>query len=209
LELLQKNDILDVRLGDHVDREMTIMFVDIEGFTALAESMDSFSVFTLINRYLRQVGPVVRKQGGFIDKYIGDAIMALFPQPSDAVRAAVELLQVLKTFNGTSPEGTPELAVGIGIHCGSVCFGVLGEDQRMQGTVIGDAVNVAARIEGLTRKYHARVLISEAAKQLLADDAVWEFRFIDKVPIRGRRGTTGVWEVVVSEDASGCPDGGS
>lgn len=197
LRLLGKSDILDLRLGDHVEAEMTIMFADIEGFTALAESMPSSRIFALINDYLSHVGPVVREHRGFIDKYIGDAIMALFPRPDDAVDAAVALLGALAEFNRSGVEvGAPTLSIGIGIHCGVVSFGILGENQRMQGTVIGDAVNVAARIEGLTRRYGAGILISEAVKSRVTEDTSRRYRLIDKVSIRGRRGSTVVWEIL-------------
>jgi adenylate cyclase len=197
LRLLGKVDILELQLGDHVEREMTILFADIEGFTTLAESMAPPAIFALINDYLSHVGPVVREHGGFIDKYIGDAIMALFLRPNDAVEASVALLAALGEFNRKQAlAGEGALSVGIGVHCGTVSFGILGENQRMQGTVIGDAVNVAARIEGLTRAYGAGILISEAAKALVRDDASWTYRLIDTVPIRGRRGSTVVWEVL-------------
>lgn len=197
LDLLGKTGIVGVRLGDHVEREMTIMFADIVGFTSLAESMSSVETFALINHYLSKVGPVIREHDGFIDKYIGDAIMALFVRPSDAVEAAIHLLATLEALNDEfAATGAARLSIGIGIHCGVVSFGILGEDRRMQGTVIGDAVNVAARIEGLTRRFGAGILISEAVRAALGDGQAWAYRSIDEVLIRGRRTSMVVWEVL-------------
>ena len=100
--------------------------------------------------------------------------------------------------------GGARLSIGVGIHCGVVSFGILGEDRRMQGTVIGDTVNVAARIEGMTRRFGAGILISEAARAALGEGRAWAYRAIDEVQIRGRRTTMRVWEVLApgAEDAS-------
>lgn len=197
LRLLGKSDILELRLGDHVEREMTVMFADIEGFTALAESMTPVDAFTLINDYLHHVGPKIREHGGYIDKFIGDAIMAVFLHPKEAVDAAVALHGALRELNaGRADAGEVRLGVGIGIHHGMMSLGILGERQRMQGTVIADAVNVAARIEGLTRSYGAGILVSDAARAHLGEDSSRAYRFIDHVQLRGRREEMVVWEAL-------------
>ncbi|HEY0133398.1 MAG TPA: adenylate/guanylate cyclase domain-containing protein, partial [Nannocystis sp.] len=173
------------------------MFVDIVGFTAMAESMSSTETFNLINDYLHHVGPKIREHGGFVDKYIGDAIMAIFLRPVEAVDAAVALLGALRDFNaGRLRDGQSTLGIGIGIHHGMMSFGILGEQQRMQSTAIADAVNVAARIEGLTRCYGAGILLSEAARGQLASDGSRAYRFIDHVQLRGRREELLVWEAL-------------
>lgn len=118
LEFLGQSSIVDVRLGDQVQRQMTILFADIRSFTTISESMSPRDNFDFINEYLRTIGPVIRKYNGFIDKYIGDGIMALFPEkPEDAVKAAIEVQETLKDFNIQGKDkGRPDVKVGIGIH---------------------------------------------------------------------------------------------
>lgn len=164
LEHLGRKAITDVRLGDHVEREMTILFTDIRDFTALSETLTPQQNFDFLNSYLRHVTPIVRARHGFIDKYIGDAIMALFPRsPADALQAAVELQRQVELYNlGRRSAGYAPIEIGIGLHRGSLILGTVGEEERMQTTVISDAVNVASRIEGLTKAYGVSLLVSGA-----------------------------------------------
>ena len=162
LEHLGRKAITDVRLGDHVEREMTILFTDIRDFTALSETLSPQQNFDFLNSYLRYVTPVVRARHGFIDKYIGDAIMALFPRRTgDALEAGVELQRQVELYNlGRRSAGYVPIEIGIGLHSGSLILGTIGEEERMQTTVISDAVNVASRLEGLTKVYGVSLLVS-------------------------------------------------
>ena len=154
-----KPRIVDVELGDNKRKEMSILFSDIRSFTTLSESMSPDENFAFINAYLEHVGPVIRDHDGFIDKYIGDAIMALFISADDALRAGLSMLDALEQFNaGRRATGRQPIAIGIGINTGSLMLGTIGERHRMDGTVISDAVNLAAaqRSQGLRHPPHRR-----------------------------------------------------
>ena len=153
LQLLGQDSLLSVSLGDAVERDITVVFSDIRAFTSLSEQMSPEESFAFLNSYLSGVGPVIRNHRGFIDKYIGDAVMALFPEdPADALHAAIAMQRFVREFNEQRlVEGRPEIRIGVGLHHGRVMLGTIGEDKRLEGTVISDAVNIASRLEGLTK----------------------------------------------------------
>ena len=201
---LGKRSINEVAIGDHVRSEMTMMFTDIRDFTELSESMSPEENFAFVNSYLQVMGPVIRAHGGFVDKYIGDAIMALFPnRADDAVQAAIAMQLELRAFNdrrrAQDPEA-PEVAVGIGIHTGEVTIGTVGDDDRMQGTVISDAVNLSSRIESLTKLYGLRVAISDRTLIELDDPGAYQLRFIGKVRVKGKTLPVSVFEIFDGDD---------
>ncbi|MGA2975506.1 MAG: adenylate/guanylate cyclase domain-containing protein [Spirochaetia bacterium] len=201
LRLLGKKSILDVRLGDQTEREMTILFSDIVSFTSLSESMSPFENFNFINSYLRRMGPQISTRGGFIDKYIGDGIMALFPErPDDALRAAVGMQTTLVEYNGhRRNSGYRPIAIGVGVHAGRLMLGTVGEDRRMDGSVISDAVNLCSRLQGLTRIYGSAILTTGATLKMLKEPARFRCRFIDRVHVRGRKETVLLFEVLDGE----------
>jgi len=205
LSTLNKGSILELGLGDNVEREMTVMFSDIRAFTTMSESMSPGEVFHFINRYLERVGPVVRKHGGYIDKYIGDAVMALYPTgPDAALAAAVEMQAEVRRLNeelaGEAGGRIPlTLKIGIGIHTGELMLGTIGERERMEGTVISDAVNLASRIEGLTKVYDAPILISQGVSEKLTDPAAFSMRCLDRVKVKGKSKWVDIVEVVDGE----------
>jgi len=145
LDLLDKESILKVELGDQVQKEMTILFSDIRSFTTLSEGMTPKENFQFINNYLSQMGPLVRTHHGFIDKYIGDTVMALFDKSADdAVQASIAMLRLLEDYNNAQlKEGKASIKIGIGINTGMLMLGTVGEEDRMEGTVISDSVNIA------------------------------------------------------------------
>lgn len=198
LEFLDKESVLDIALGDSVRIEMTILFSDIRSFTNLSETMTPQENFRFLNDYLGRVGPLVRDRGGFIDKYIGDAVMALFPRaPGDAVAAAVAMQDAVRDYNRElAEEGRDPIGIGIGIHTGAMMLGTIGEEKRMEGTVISDAVNLASRLEGLTKLYGAAVLVSEATLSRLGDPGSHRVRFLDRVQVKGKLETVGIHEVL-------------
>lgn len=196
LRFLDKESIIDVQLGDHIQKEMTILFSDIRSFTTMSEQMTPEENFQFINDYLSAMGPIVREHGGFIDKYIGDAIMALFLRPEDAIKASIAMLQQLRRYNearGLSQEHV--VKIGIGLNTGNLMLGTIGESNRMEGTVISDAVNLAARMEGLTKLYGANVLISQQTLQRLEQPEQYLIREIDHVKVKGKEETVVVYEV--------------
>ncbi|TAJ92809.1 MAG: adenylate/guanylate cyclase domain-containing protein [Reyranella sp.] len=196
LAKIGKPNIVSVALGDNKREHMTIMFSDIRNFTALSETMTPDENFAFINTYLEHVGPVIRDNGGFIDKYIGDAIMALFENADDGVRAGLAMLDALEGFNGCrAAQGLAPVAIGTGINTGSLMMGTIGELHRMDGTVISDAVNLAARIESLTKVYHVRMLISQYTYDHLADPGAYAIRPLDVVVVRGKTRPVVLFEV--------------
>ncbi|EDN70419.1 adenylate/guanylate cyclase [Beggiatoa sp. PS] len=190
-----------MRLGDHVQKHMAVLFADIRSFTTLSESMSPKENFDFINAYLGYVSPVIRKHHGFIDKYIGDAIMALFPERADnAVQAAIEIHHQLMKFNQEREENQLQpIKIGIGLHIGTLMLGTIGEEKRMEGTVISDAVNLASRLEGLTKMYGASILISEEILNELTGKEQYHYRFLGKVRVKGKQEPVHVFEILDSE----------
>jgi class 3 adenylate cyclase/HAMP domain-containing protein len=197
LRFLQKKSILEVSLGDQVQREMTVMFSDIRSFTELSETMSPEENFNFLNSYLSRVGPEIRSNSGFIDKYIGDGIMALFPEkPDDALQAAVAMLRKVDEYNDhRRKSGYRPIGIGIGIHTGNLMLGTVGEKERMDGSVIADAVNLCARLESLTRLYGSSILVSGQTLKLLAHKDAYHHRFVDRVRVKGKKELVLIYEV--------------
>ena len=197
LKNLNIEDIADVKLGDNAELSMSILFSDIRDFTTLSEEMTPEQSFKFINSYLNRMGPVIRRHHGFIDKFIGDAIMALFDKSADdAVRGAMGMLRKLGEYNeGRKRAGYVPIKIGIGINTGTLRLGTIGERDRMQGTVISDAVNVAFRIEGMTKMYGVSLLISDVTYRSLENPSKYRLRKIDRVKARGKTEPVTIWEV--------------
>ena len=196
--------IIDIELGDQVQKEMTIMFADIRSFTTLSEKMTPQENFNFINSYLGKISPVIRKYGGIIDKYIGDAIMALFPQPTAemALQAAIAMQHEVSNYNKyRKNSGYQPITVGIGLHTGKLILGTIGEPKRMETTVISDAVNLASRLEGLTKLYGASILIS-GETLFKIDPSNYNYRCLGQVKIKGRNEPVSVFEVYDAEPAA-------
>lgn len=194
---LNKESITQVRLGDHVQLRMTVLFSDMRSFTSLSERITPEENFRFLNRYLMAMEPVVQRHGGFIDKYIGDAIMALFHQGADqAVRSAVSMMAELQTINGNRiNDGLEPLRIGIGLNTGELMLGIVGGENRMEGTVISDAVNVAARMEDLNKKYGTSILISEQTADSLRNPGEFHIRKLDRLRMKGKETPVGIYEV--------------
>ncbi|MCP2731402.1 ATP-binding protein [Limnofasciculus baicalensis] len=197
LKFLARESIIDVQLGDQVQREMTVLFSDIRSFTSLSERMSPKENFDFINAYLSHVSPVIRHYRGFIDKYIGDAVMALFPQTADdAVQGAIEMQKQVSLYNQERQNmGEVPIAIGIGLHTGSLMLGTVGESQRMETTVISDAVNLASRLEGLTKVYGVDILISEETLYRLDNPEIYAYRYLDRVTVKGKSQPIAIFEV--------------
>lgn len=204
LRFLNKESITDVKLGDQVQREMTVLFADIRSFTTLSEGMSPQENFNFINEYLSIVTPEIHSHKGFIDKYIGDAVMALFPEsPNDAVLSAIAMQKKVALYNETRQKrGEVPIKIGIGLHTGSLMLGTIGGAQRMEGTVIADAVNLASRLEGLTKQYGAAIAISEKVLFQLDDMEQYGYRFLDRVKVKGKKEAVAVFEIYDSDTLS-------
>ncbi|HLK37203.1 MAG TPA: adenylate/guanylate cyclase domain-containing protein [Polyangiaceae bacterium] len=181
---------------------VTILFTDIRSFTTISEKMDPQQLVGLLNEYFSEMVGIVMQEDGVVDKYIGDAIMAVFGAPvpkagdaANAVRAAVRMRRALQTLNeGLSLRGLPTLRTGIGIHTGEVVAGNIGSEKRMEYTVIGDAVNLASRLETSTKDLGVNVLISEDTYELTKD--VVETRPVREITVKGRKQPVLTYEVL-------------
>ena len=201
LHHLGRQTLADVRLGDHVASKMTVFFTDIRDFTALSEGMTPQDNFAFLNSYLKQATPIIRTNYGFIDKYIGDAIMALFPrEPQDALRAAVDLQKALVAYNkGRNAAGYVPVRIGIGLHFGDVILGTIGEEERMQTTVIADTVNVASRIEGMTKVFGVPLLVGKPVVDSLPAGHGFHLRHLGAVKAKGKTRSVEIYECFDSD----------
>ena len=196
LKSLEKKSILDVNLGDQVQKNMSVLFSDIRAFTNISEKLEPAENFKFVNDYLAGVVPSIRKHNGYVDKYIGDAIMALFTEEgSDAVKSAVDMLKKLEKLNQIrAKEKSPTISIGIGINTGSVMLGTLGVSDRLEGSVISDTVNVAARLEELTKFYKVPLLIGGDTEKSLDDNSIAR-REIDYIEVKGKENKISIFEV--------------
>lgn len=192
LRLLGSADITQITLGDQTQREMTVLFADVRNFSALAEHQTPSDSFRFVNKLFGLLSPVVREHGGFVDKYLGDGFMALFPQSaSSAMQAALSLQKALATFNATL---SMPIQMGMGLHFGPLVLGTVGEPERMDGTVIADAVNTSARLEMLTKRFGATIILSEAVLQALPTPPLT--RRLGTVRAKGKQQPLAIYEVL-------------
>lgn len=197
LAALGQPTIATVSLGDSVQKEMSVLFSDIRGFTRLVEGMSPNDNIAFINEYLHQMEPAIMEHRGFIDSYVGDAIMALFDGGAQhAVRAAVDMLVRLRTFNDKrASSGHRPLEIGIGVNTGLLTLGTIGGPNRIKCGVIGDAVNLAARIETATKQYGVPLLIGQDALDSLIEPQALDIRQVDCVRVVGRNKPVALYEV--------------
>jgi class 3 adenylate cyclase/predicted negative regulator of RcsB-dependent stress response len=198
------------RGGFRGDRqEVTILFSDIRNFTSIAEAMTPEQLITFLNDYLGHMTRCVESYGGMVDKFIGDAVMAVFSlpttQPDDAERAVLAALLMrveLERFNRKMPSGTPHLAIGVGLHSGPVIAGLIGSPQKRSYTVIGDAVNTASRLENLTKLLGGSILISAEIVQRLPRADRFLLRPLGSYRMKGKETPVEVFDVMGEDDGS-------
>lgn len=198
LRLLGKQSIRDVGRGDCLEAEMGILFCDIRSFTTVAEAMTPEEAFRFVNAFTEAMEGPIHEQGGFINEYLGDCILALFPGGSDAaVRAGRGMLTALDAFNRSEDAAVARapLRIGIGVNTGPVMLGTIGGSERLAHTVIGDAVNVASRVEALTREYGVDFLITGTTRDLLEDASAYPLRLVARATLKGRSEPIPVWAV--------------
>lgn len=190
-----------LRLGGE-KREITVLFSDLRGFTSLSEGLEPEALVGILNEYLEPMTQIVLEEGGMLDKYIGDAIMAVFNAPIDlpehqkrACRTALRMIQKLRELN----EGFREryglvLDIGVGINTGSAVVGNMGSQLRFDYTAIGDTVNLASRLEGLNKLYHTHIIVSEYTAQALEDEFL--LRPLDRVAVKGKKKPVLLYELM-------------
>ncbi len=181
LSCLGKASICDVQLGDSVELEMAVLSADIRSFTSIAEKMSPDEIFSFLNEYLELVGPIIRKQGGFIAKYLGDGFMALFPSGAEAaVLCGIKMQAAVTGRNRSAPE-KKAISIGIGIDCGRIYLGTIGDPSRMDGTVLSSCVKSAEQLEQATKLYQSRIMINETVFSQLSDPSAYFIRPVDRV----------------------------
>lgn len=185
--------------------ELTVLFSDIRGFTTISEGLEPNELATLMNQYLGAMTLVVRKHRGTLDKYIGDAIMAFWGAPVDdpehaknAVLTGLEMHVALHELNkDLVARGWPELKIGVGVNTGPMTVGDMGSPVRQSYTVMGDAVNLGSRLEGITKQYGVGFIVGESTRELLKKEFV--FRELDRVRVKGKEDPVGIYEPVGEE----------
>ena len=190
LGVVAPDGIEKIRVGERATRTITILFSDIRGYTSLSEAMSAEQMFELLNDYLARMGNEIDPRGGFIDKYIGDAIMALFDEEhtDEALLACLAMRRSLAEWNvERKARGEPPIDTGIGLHRGEVIMGTVGYRSRIDSTVIGDAVNLASRIEGMTKNYGCAILVTDEVKDALLHPERFKITLVDAaVKVKGK-----------------------
>lgn len=197
LKALGRDSIVKVELGDQIQGEMTVFFSDIRAFAQISESMSPRENFEFLNEYLSVVTPPIKANSGFVDKYIGDAILALFPaNPDNAIKAAIQTMHSLANYNvEREANGEDALDIGIGLHTGPMMLGTIGDKDRMDVTVISDAVNLASRLERLTKRFGCKIAISEFTFLKLTDPTQYFHRFLGRIQVKGKRDVVPIYEI--------------
>ena len=163
LALLSKKNIVDVNLGESVSRDVTLLSADIRNFTGMSEKLDGKKIFDLLNRYLMHIAPIIRKNDGFIEKYLGDGIIAFFPNYGrKAVSCAVEMQKEIAVLQKEFiADGLPKIEIGIGLHFGKIILGTVGEKDRMNEVTLSKAIETVTILESLTKKYKKPIIVSK------------------------------------------------
>ncbi len=202
-QIVKNPDML--KLGGE-KRKITVLFSDIRGFTSLSEKYPPETIVKMLNRYLDPMTNIVFSNKGTLDKYIGDAIMAIYNAPVDveehaylACKSAVEMISALKEVNRQFKElGFPEIDIGIGINTGDAIVGNMGTDIRFDYTAIGDTVNLASRLESLNKQYGTHIIVSEYTKEMIKDNS-FRFRELDRIRVKGKELPVTIYELVTEK----------
>jgi class 3 adenylate cyclase len=195
--------LTDVKLGDQVEKIVTVLFTDIRNFTTLSEKMTPEENFRFVSSFNAQLGPIIRSHNGFINQYLGDSIMALFPENAvDALEAAIAMQKAVNDLSEKRQSmGMAPIKAGIGMHTGPLIMGITGDEFRLDAATISDTVNTAARIESLTKYYRAPLLLSGETLRHLREPELFHLRQLGKVQLKGKHNLLSIVECV-----DGYPD---
>jgi adenylate cyclase len=196
--------------GKSVDA--TLLFSDLRGFTTISERLGATGIVSLLNEYFTLMVECIQQEGGMLDKFIGDAVMAAFgvplrhdDDPDRAVRAAIAMITTLDTWNlERGATGPDRLDMSVGINTDLVVSGNIGSPRRMDFTVIGDGVNLASRLEGICKQYYARILVSENTRIRLR--GTYRLREVDRVIVKGKTEPVAIHEVLDYHTGEGFPN---
>jgi adenylate cyclase len=193
---LGRDVITDVKLGDQVEKVVTVLFTDIRDYTSLAEQMTPEENFHFVCSLNESLGPVIRKYNGFINQYLGDSIMAIFPgSATDALNAAIDMQKKVREFNGARRLNSQvPIKIGIGMHTGPLIMGITGDLERLDAATISDTVNTASRIESLTKYYRVSILLSDASLEQIQHPEIFHLRPLGKVQVKGKKAPVGIYE---------------
>ncbi|HZZ75873.1 MAG TPA: adenylate/guanylate cyclase domain-containing protein [Puia sp.] len=199
---LGRSVITDIQLGDQVEKIVTVLFSDIRDYTTLAERMTPEENFRFVCSFNERIGPIIREHHGFINQYLGDAIMAIFPRSaSDALTAAVEMQKAVDELNNSRVLKTNiPIRIGVGMHTGPLIMGITGDHERLDATTIADTVNTASRLEGLTKHYKVNILLSDSCVDNLMEEGAFHLRHLGRVQLKGKQEATRIYECFNSAD---------
>jgi len=196
LKSLGRDVITDVRLGDQVEKIVTVLFTDIRNYTTLSEQMTPEETFGFICLFNERMGPIIRKNNGFINQYLGDSIMAIFPlNAEDALRAAIEMQNEVRELNKILlQKNRLPIQIGIGMHTGPLIMGITGDFERMDACTISDTVNTASRVESLTKHYKANILLSDSSLKEIENKQDFHLRNLGLVQLKGKHHSINIHE---------------
>ena len=202
LNFLGKKNILDATLGDYVEKQVTVLFSDIRDYTSLSEKMTPEQNFKFVNAFSQRMGPIIRHNKGFINQYLGDGMMAIFPESAeDTLKAAINMQQNLNTYSQLRiTKNRSPLRMGIGLHAGSLIMGIIGDDERMDAAIISDTVNTASRLEQLTKHFGVSILVSDTVINHLENKEKYGLRYLGLVQVKGKQESLKIYECYDGED---------
>ena len=199
LSALGRDHILEVQLGDQIEQEVTVLFTDIRSFTTISEQMTPMENFKFVKEYAEIMGPIIVNNGGFINQYLGDGIMAIFQRrPDDALQSCIDMQEAVREFN-RERKGKPSfepIKVGMGLHTGMLVMGIIGDDNRQDAALISDTVNTAARLESLTKEYGTKIILSQKTLDKLENKEAFDFRFLGNSKVKGKQELISLYECI-------------
>lgn len=202
---LGHNVITDVKLGDQVEKIVTVLFSDIRDYTSLSEQMSPEENFKFVCAFNERMGPAIRRHNGFINQYLGDAIMAIFPRNAeDALLAAIEMQKEVQDLNRIrAVNNQTPIQIGVGMHTGPLIMGITGDAHRMDATTISDTVNIASRLESLTKHYSVNIILSDSSLKQIGQKDGFHLRSLGLVQLKGKREAVEIHECF---DSNTSPD---
>lgn len=203
LDKIAKEGLESIKLGGAEEGVATILFTDIRSFTAIAEKLSPNETLAFLNEFMRRMQPVIHQHSGFINQFVGDEIMAIFylaGHQEQAIEAAIAMRKTLDQHNRERLEsGEPPIDIGVGVNTGKVIWGTIGSEVRMESAIIGDTVNLASRLQNLTKQYGVGVLVSESAFRELSNPEKFCHREIDVAHVRGKTRSVVIYEFFDSD----------
>ncbi len=199
LDKIAKEGLESIKLGGAEEGVATILFTDIRSFTSIAENLSPTETLAFLNEFMQRMQPVIHQHGGFINQFVGDEIMAIFylsGHEDTAIEAAVAMRKALNEHNRERVErGEPPIDIGVGVNTGKVIWGTIGSEVRMESAIIGDTVNLASRLQNLTKNYGVGVLVSESAFREISNPERFCYREVDVVQVRGKTRPVVIYEI--------------